>query len=95
MSTRRSLGLYASGGSVCKEAPFLPFPLRLVMRHGHLTEKRFVLDGMEWPKTEDGEKVGLVKHFLHELGLPAECADQRALPARASEIATPLRRCSS
>ena len=37
-----------------------------------------VLSRMAWPKDEEGNKVGHLKHFLRELGLCCERSDERA-----------------
>ena len=39
---------------------------------------RSVLNGMEWVKTDDGKKVGLLKHFFSELGLNNTHTEERA-----------------
>ena len=39
---------------------------------------RAVFNNMEWPKAEDGKKVGFLKHFLTELGLNGCHAEERA-----------------
>ena len=40
---------------------------------------REILEGMEWVKSDDGEKVGYLRHFLRELGLRYDHADERVL----------------